>query len=196
MPDSPEALALLTAVGKALADWSGVELQMCSLFQGVSDLPDLDKSRAIFDGVISFEVRLAILDRAMAFEKTDQVETEMWQRMSARLTKFYKKRHELAHFALMSDGERSAISPFLTLDQWTKGAHRHLDLHQIKERDAKFGEIFNAMGWFIGRAKQRRNIPLSGHEPIDPEPPLVPRLRDLANQILEERQRPPKLPQG
>jgi hypothetical protein len=186
----------MAAVGHALSTWSGIELQMCSLFQAVSDIPEKRKARAMFDGVISFEVRVAILDRVMSFEDTDPTETEMWARMSARLTKFYKKRHELAHFALLvpKDGAAS-ISPFLTMARWTDGTPVRLTNSDIADRTEKFVRMFEALFWFIQRAKQRRGEPFEalGLRSIE-ERGLVAHLRDLATQNLARRELPPPPP--
>ena len=58
------------------------------------------KQHEVFGSIISFEVRLAICSRFMAPSSLEEVEQRIWRKMSARLSKFYKKRHEIAHFAI------------------------------------------------------------------------------------------------
>src|SRR5687767_6446361 len=111
---------LLAAVAKALSVWTWVEFQLGLLFHVLAELKDSNRARAIFDGIISFEVRLSILDRLMALEKVDETEAEMWNRLSAKLSKFYKKRHELAHFGLGFRNELPCITPFMTFEKMLK----------------------------------------------------------------------------
>jgi len=157
MDDELPTARLLSGVGGALANWSMVELQMGLLFTILSDIPDRDKAVAIFDGVISFDTRLAILDRLMRFE-TDlsETEAEMWTRLSQRLSKFYKKRHELAHFSLSESGGKLAIAPFLTYEKLFNKSVRYLSVEQVAERGEKFTELESALSWFMVRVCQRR----------------------------------------
>ena len=193
-PPEHDDSELFRAIGAALHNWSLVEMQLSGLFSTLSDIGDQKKSHALFDAIISFETRLAMCDRLMAFESADEVEAETWSRMSARLSKFYKKRHELAHFTMVAWAKEPAISPFLTFEGMFSDQPRLLNLAQVRERSAKFIELHMAIGWFNATAFMRRGK----HEPFPPpdpaEPPLVPRLRALAIQILEERKQSAKSP--
>jgi hypothetical protein len=184
---------ILRAIGQALSNWSAVELQLSALFNMISDIRDTDKAAALFSAIIAFDARLAVVDRLMSMEKADAIEMEMWARMSARLSKFYKKRHELAHFSVDHDAaENPVISPFLSLDKIFNQTRRHLTVVEISERSAKFIELHMTIHWFMNRAYARRASSKEGRERPLKETPLVPRLRELASQILEERKRPPK----
>ena len=190
----PGETSLLRAVGAALSNWSLVELQLSGLFCNLSRI-EQRQARAIFDGIISFEVRLGICDRLMAFQPVSELEAEMWTRLSARLSKFYKKRHELAHFSVLhSDSGAVAIAPFLT-SAAIGGKVRELSTDQIRERSGKFIELHMAVHWFATRAFHGSSRP-PAESPDPQEPPLVPRLRDAASQILEAKKQQNTIPQG
>src|SRR3954468_25002072 len=99
MPYGQNNDALLSAVGSALSLWSFVELRLSSLFSTISGLEDEKKAHIMFAAVVSFEARLAMCDRLMELEDQPDLEKEMWNKFSARMSKFYKKRHALAHFS-------------------------------------------------------------------------------------------------
>ena len=185
--------ALLRTVGASLSNWSLVELQLATLFTALTDMPDQNKANALFATIISFETRLAVCDRLMLLENVDELHSEMWVKMPARLSKFYKKRHELAHFSVGWDpsGEPT-IQPFSTAEKIIYEKVRTLSLEQIRERSAKFIELHMAAGWFASCAFWRRVKSHEGPRPETGEPPLVPRLRELATLSLDERkqQRP------
>jgi hypothetical protein len=124
----------------------------------------------------------------MQHEAIYGLESEMWAKLSAKLSRSYKKRHELAHFSINFDAaEKPVISPFLTDSKLISGTVRHLTLEQIRERSQKFIELHMAVAWFSQRAFWRRAQPDKDPPQDSPEPQLVTRLRALATQSLEER---------
>lgn len=182
--------ALLKAVGAALHNWSLVEIQLSTLFAALSDVPDQNKAHAIFAAILSFDARLAVCDRLMKLENLDELHKEMWTKMSARLSKFYKKRHEVAHFTVGYSGDEEVINPFFTQEKWIYENVRHLTVAQIRERSEKFVQLHLAVHWFSNCAfKRRAQFPLEKAHRLDGGgPPLVLRLLLLATQTLEERQ--------
>lgn len=186
--------AFLASIARSLSRWTSVEFLLGWLFTVLADIENQKKARAVFDGIISLEIRLSIIDRLMAFEEIDELEAEMWARLSARISKLYKKRHELAHFGLGGSGPdetaKPEIVPFQTFDTFVSGTGRHLNREQIIERGEKFLELCGPLMWFITRAAHRRKP--ESPPPTGEEPPLVARLRELATRTLAEReQRPP-----
>jgi hypothetical protein len=181
---------LLKAVGAALHNWSTVEIQLSTLFAALSDIPDQKKAHALFAAILSFEARLAVCDRLMELESLDELHGLMWTKMSARLSKFYKKRHEVAHFTIGYVGDEEVINPFYTQEKWIFGKVRHLTVAQIRERSEKFIQLHMAVGWFANCAfKRRANFPLEKAHALDAGgPPLALQLLLSATQTLEERQ--------
>jgi hypothetical protein len=185
---TPQHDHLLQAVGKALHNWSLVEIQLATLFAHLSDIPDQKKAHAAFSAILSFEARLAVCDRLMLLEEVDELHLEMWAKMFARLSKFYKKRHELAHFSLHhTHKDEPVISPFYTWEKFMFDKVRELTFEQINERAEKFLGLHMALFWFHSLAFRRRVRPTISHEPDRAGPPLVFQLRELAIQSLEER---------
>ena len=183
----PDYDTVLRAVGAALHNWSLIELQLSNLFSVISDPRDQRKAHAVFAAVLSFDARLAICDRLMDLEEADELEKEMWTKLSARISKYYRKRHELAHFTLNHGAQSPAIQPFYTVEKWAFDKVRYLSEEEIRERSRKFIELAQALPWFGAQAFQRRGPSQQPLEPKPEEPPLVPRLRELATQSLEER---------
>lgn len=188
--DVSPTMKLLAAVGAALGAWSIVEIQLCALFYSIADMRSQDKARALFDGIISFEIRVGVVDRLMETEAVDAVEAEMWRRMSAKLTKCYKKRHQIAHFTVLNDPPEVTIAPFFTLTKMNTGTATNLTAKEVFERTQKFGDLTKALNWFQEQAVRRR---WPGGETdllqLREEPPLVLQLRALAIQTLEGRSR-------
>lgn len=195
---------LSIAIVDALAQWGTLEVQIAGLFRSLSDirpaiLRRVPKAYTIFDAIISFDGRLAVIDALMAEEEITPLEAETWNRFSKRLRKLYKRRHGLAHFVLSETGDdvqdrgkwNHEIIPFFSLSALLDGKvnERALGVNQIKEREQHFGEAAAAISYFIEQAEARRGRPLDS--PM-PEPPLVARIRETASQILEERARKPQ----
>lgn len=168
---------ILAAVGQALNNWSIVELQMTTLFDILADMRNNSKARALFESVISFEVRLAMLNKMMAFEDLETEDARIWKKLSSKLTKTYKKRHEVAHFTILASGETVHISPFLTWEAFHADTHRLLSKDEILARGDKFIELAAAINWFRDQAIVRRSRGELSTEILREPPPLVAQLR-------------------
>lgn len=190
--EAPPVVNVMALVGLSLSTWSQVERSLTHAFAVVSGM-EARKAIAMFDSVISLEIRLAMLDRLMQFETHDEVEAEMWERLSVRITKSYKKRHELAHFTIATNlkGEWG-VSPFLTFDKMFDPARTVLTQEVIRERHQRFFLVSEAIDWFKDRALVRRGQPPEGPLRESAEPQLVPQLRELAARTLEERKLRPR----
>lgn len=178
---------LLAALGEALHNWSSVEIQLATLFYTLSEIPRVDKGHAVFSAIVSFETRLDVVDRLVAMFPSSEIHKLKWAKLSSRLSKFYKKRHELAHFSLGSDKDLQTINPFFSLDQYISRNVRHLTLSQVMERGDKFMELQAALHWF----DQYYSIALQGYDEDRISnlqvPPLLIQIHALAAQSLEER---------
>jgi hypothetical protein len=145
MYNVPANIQLLALVGLALSSWSQVERSMTALFVQISRM-DVIRAIALFDGIVSFEVRLAILNRLMTFEDLSELDQETWVRLSKRLAKFYKRRHQLAHFGVGgNDRGEWTISPFLTYDNMHEGKRIHLTQGEVSERNGEFVQLSLAL---------------------------------------------------
>lgn len=162
-------------------------MDLAKLFQGIVGWPNANP-HTLFNAVINFDTRLTLCDRALEAAQFDPVEREMWNKLSARLSKFYKKRHELAHFTVRGAGKDVAIYPFLTTANWRDENLPKLTAPQIAERITKFRELSEALEWFarlMPRTRMPHQRPMLS--PLE-EPPLVVRLRELAIQSLAARE--------
>jgi hypothetical protein len=185
---------ILACVGQALGNWSAIELQLSIVFGNASQMPR-EKARAMFDSIISFDVRMTILDAIMALEQVDEIEAEMWCRMSARLSRLYKKRHEVAHFILINDADAMKIGPFITYEKIHRGNVKRLTAEEIAARSKKFAQQVHLVSWFALRALERHTPGGIGLQLDHATHPNAAPLRALAVQTLEARQsRPPQPP--
>lgn len=191
----PRYRDILFEVGRGLHAWSLVEMELADLFHCIVGWTNANP-HVLFNAVINFDTRVVLCDRAMKFAHFDPVEREIWDKLSARLTKFYKKRHELAHFTLGKTDKESVIYPFLTTANIGDENLSRLTAKQIRERISKFVELRDALNWF-GELMPRTRMPQQRPflQPLE-EPPLVARLRELVTRSLEERkQQPPPEPE-
>jgi len=160
------------------------------VFYSISGIPTLAKAGAIFDAVVAFDARLAILDAAVANDEdlVTSEEKELWACLSAKLRKLYKQRHQVAHFSLIGDiGTAREISPYFTWNKAARNTAKSLSITQIFELSTKFNEASAAVTWF-NAVLQHRKTPPERRRPLLAEPPLIPRLRELAAQKKATRQ--------
>lgn len=177
MEEEAPSWNLLATIGVCLTNWSLVELQMALLFQTILVARDPRKPGALFDTIISFDIRLAVLNRTMQFEDLSDADRALWHRLAARMAKLYKKRHEVAHFTLANDGV--SIAPFMTWNAAISGSQKYLQHSQVAERAVKFYELAEAMRWFTNHVTAMHPESPRYPLPAEEEPPLIARLRAL-----------------
>jgi hypothetical protein len=182
----------MSNIGSALNAWSLVETGMGLVFYSVSGISSPPKAGAIYDAIVAFEGRLAMIDAAI--QSDDHLitsdEKEWWPCFSAKLRKLYKKRHQVAHFSVIPDQSWSAISPYFTWNKAAQNAAKWLTVPQIKELSDRFEEAGSAITWFNG-VLQQRMLPPERRTPQPAEPPLIARMRDSAVQ-KKAAQKPPR----
>ena len=182
MSNQPSKFQILMAqVGATLHAWNQVESAMGLVFLATSGISNFLKAGSIFDSVISFEARIAVLDAAVTHdEKLSADEKEVWLCLSAKLRKLYKKRHEVAHFSLLSedmrDGER--ILPYFTWNKHARNSTKHLTLAQLAERSAKFTAASEAVTW-QSTLRRQKDLPPRANEPPTPTPQMILHIREL-----------------
>jgi hypothetical protein len=176
----------MATLGGALAAWSNVENNMGLLFNAASGIPDMQKSGAIFDAVVAFEARLAVLNATIENDNSlSEEDKELWACLSDRLRKLYKKRHEVAHFSVIGDvPNATSIAPFFTWNKHNRNAIKSLTITQIFERSGKFSEAANAMSWFVNLVQRAKFPPPIRPQPLA-EPDLIVRIRGLIAQKRE-----------
>src|SRR5690242_11018928 len=111
-----EQRAILWSVGDCLQAWSEVEHSLTTLFRYLMNSDQPAKDTGIFSAVISFEARLAMITYLVdEFEKDDFQKS--WAALSNKLTKSYRKRHEVAHFTIIASVKTGipVLSPFYTV---------------------------------------------------------------------------------
>jgi hypothetical protein len=176
---------LMAHVGSALHAWNQVESGMGLLFTVANTAAEMPKWGAIFDAVVSFEARIAVLDATVAhgLNFSDE-EREIWPLLSTRIRKLYKKRHEIAHFSIAHPDDLvsgARISPYFTWNKVSNKTERYLTKADLKVREDRFSQAALAVAWLSERVRWRRN-PEGAYRPQLAEPPLVSHLRELLAQ--------------
>jgi hypothetical protein len=172
---------LMASVGIALHGWAQTEVGLGALFTLVSGIPNVRQAGAIFDSIVDFRSRLAMLDAAFAHSNaTTADEQELWVCVTARLRKLYKRRHEIAHFGIADPDLLAAqrISPFFTMNKFVEETQRYLTVAQILHRSSQFGDAGAAIYWF-NRHISERVRPEKPFPGPDEEPLLIVRIREL-----------------
>jgi hypothetical protein len=168
----------MAAVGSCLNAWAWVENGMGLLFYNVSGIDHMARAGAIFDSVVAFEGRIAMLDAAIDHEPLLSDEEKLiWACLSRRLRKLYKRRHAVAHFSIV-DESYQAISPFFTWNKQAKKTAKTLTIGQISERSRQFSEASAAVSWFGGHM-QSRKLQIPVHPQLIEAPPLILRILEL-----------------
>ncbi|HEY0012797.1 MAG TPA: hypothetical protein VGB79_08095 [Allosphingosinicella sp.] len=182
-------LLLAMGVGTALSSWAGFEVRLTHLYAVLTDMPDQAKACAVFDTIISFEVRLALCNRLMEAEACSELEKAVWRAFKLRAEKLYKKRHGIAHFSIVeATGKRGKktvhLSPFLSQSRLAEGRASLLSAKDLKRRSDEFDELREAIVWFWAQARNRRGLLSEPDQPSSP-PPLLLRLEATVSQTLK-----------
>lgn len=108
-------------VGRCLGMWSSVERSLTLLFLCLHDKIDEPFPLVkVFNGVVSFEVRLSMINLAVQHdERTTEKFRTQWNALFNKLSKSYRKRHEIAHFTIITDhtestSPKTTLQPFYT----------------------------------------------------------------------------------
>lgn len=112
---------LTHAMGKCILAWATVEQALTMLYCGLTEGPGEDSflsSLMIFEGVISLEVRLAMIGKALEWHNRIIPTPELvglraqWDSLKDRLYKKYKRRHKIAHCDIIMIGAEAKLVPF------------------------------------------------------------------------------------
>jgi len=193
-----EAEAFYTQVGRALQEWSQVEDYLFQIFCEVCGIRDGVKAAAVFGSIVAFDARLRVVDTLMRLELKGTEHLPVWSRLAARLAKFYKKRHELAHFSVMTkktgmpDGTqkvRVEFQPFYSMASAMTGRNKTLSSSEIELRIRHFEELREAV-WYFATVFIQKRTPQLGFRLREPD--LIRQLRTLDAQTPEAPAPPPQ----
>jgi len=123
------------------------------------------KAAAVFGSIVAFDARLRVVDTLVCMELKDSEHLPVWSRLATRLAKFYKKRHELAHFSVIKyqtdlpDGDgkiRVEFQPYYSLASAITGRNKTLSSAEIELRIRHFEELREAVWYFVTVFQQKR----------------------------------------
>jgi hypothetical protein len=182
-----KAHAIEAAVGKALASWSGVEIQLANLFCEVSGIPDHRRGQIIMASIINFDARIQVCHEMMRLFGWEARDLKVWDKLFARIQKLQKRRNDVAHFAIIMGNVGGkqvdvCLAPYFSLGNEFRGKVTQLSAAQILERAASFRELDQAVRWYAHLAFTRRK---PGLVTPAPTPDLVLRLQELVEQTPE-----------
>jgi len=196
---SPEELSarvdqLHLHVGRCLGAWSSVERQLTLLFLSLHDKIDEPIPLVnVFNGVVSFEARLSMINSTIRHDEriSEKFKTQ-WNPLFNKLFKTYKKRHEIAHFAIITDHTINPDSPATTLQPFYNSfdpPRVGLTAKDLEERKVSFFDLSHRIErfwWHILLVRGKRDkfrLPITGPDHLL-DNPFVP--------IHEEPQDPPQ----
>jgi hypothetical protein len=184
---------LAVAVGYALSSWTGLENNLTLLFQTIAQMKEEQKALVVMASIVSFDARHKVVCELMDAWDWDGLDLKMWHTLANRIQRQQKRRNELAHFQLVSFGGAKpedchmALVPYFTQAKAYSGITKRLFAADIWERNERFRELAASVSWFTRSAKlsprQRQASP-------EPDTGLIPELRKLASQNLEEDELP------
>ena len=150
---------LLIAVGDCLEAWTAVEIELTKLFMvlnGVRRDAFSHPIRAAYEVVISLEVRIAMI---VAYSRADESLRDDYLphalALGSKVRKYYKKRHEVAHFYPVGRGCAKTVDMFIRpyftearflLDQGTRAERRATEGagHQVQRARRARGAAYPA----------------------------------------------------
>ena len=187
---------LLVSVGDCLHSWAFVELELSNLYMilhGIKRNEFSHPTRAAFEAVISLEVRLHMMCAYVAADIS--IKEDYFphiKALSTQVFKLYKKRHEVAHFMVVSRNRKAGptvmIRPFFTVNAWNAQSGSELDVAQITERTQRFGQLVQCVKRHVQHVGALRKLPPEYYvqagdiafpplekaflSPVSPAPPL------------------------
>jgi hypothetical protein len=183
---------LAAGAGRALAEWGVVELMLTFLFASIVSRttkpihglvrwenadPQNRLSQAMLNAVVGFDVRVALVTATIAESDLRKDLKALWPEIAKRLTKLYKKRHEVAHFMFdqlsYPDGRVEVLlAPFPKTV--TSMDAKRLNRTELDHKAERFNEMGGALHWFMSAVEiQRRRA----KGPRAPAPALIQRAR-------------------
>ncbi len=190
-PDDLEEIA--KAIAFALSDWAFVESALLALFHQISGITPYEKAHAAFSAIVSFDARLDVVDALIPLSGETEINVRIWQKLSEKIGKFYKRRHRLAHFAFVTSTTGIALGTIVKTDMvplWPSDYNAApLRLPEIQERGRKFRELAESIQWFWFLAVTRG---LALESP--PQPPFL--VRKIQNAIVQNQVEPASRPQS
>jgi hypothetical protein len=162
IPAYPEHSEFAQAVGEALHQWSMVELELATLFERVSGIPNRDAAQAAMAAIVSFNARVQVCQAVLAFWELSEDERSAWSALVKRMTNMLKKRNALAHFTILAmeteDGKQIwQLFPYFSLGQLATNNLKQdhimdgLSLQEIRSRGVNFHLLGNALADFSGK---------------------------------------------
>lgn len=166
------AAELYQLIGRCLDAWSMVEVHLSMLFMALHDRPT-GKSplRFAFDSVQSLEVRLSMVHASVINdERNNGLFAERWNTLYNKITRFARKRAQLAHFSLVAEVydppmSQFVVQPFFTLSGISKPKVKPLHRDQLCARREAFTKLADrvlAYTHYINATRRARRAGSSG----------------------------------
>ena len=175
---------LLIAVGDCLEAWTAVEIELTKLFMvlnGVRRDAFSHPIRAAYEVVISLEVRIAMI---VAYSRADESLRDDYLphalALGSKVRKYYKKRHEVAHFYPVGRGCAKTVDmfirPYFTEARFLLNKGPELSAGQLKVRAIKFKELAELVERHTQHVGALRGLPLEHYVQAGDRafPPLCP----------------------
>lgn len=202
---SPHFAELAGLAGQALDQWSHVELELASLFQYLTKMPDAMIAQVAVASIKSFDARVQVVNNIIGLVGLPQLHRDYWKWLYNRLTKLAKKRNEIAHFTIVEWGEDDdmlrkgsektiwRLVPYFSLGRMVMEHSEGLSAKQIRERGQLFNTLYRDVAWLRFEVQMRRGKPKSRPKanPI-PVPDRVLELRAEASRTPKGKRRPPQ----
>jgi hypothetical protein len=138
---------LLASIGSCLNAWSKVEDEITQLFMLIHGYPSSDYRhplRRAFEAVVALEARLSMIKASVSADQLlSRCYSHHFNALYNKVTRSYRKRHEVAHFSLVhregENGEWKILArPFFNWAAFQDNLGAELEPQQIEERQNSF----------------------------------------------------------
>jgi len=161
--------ALTSAIGACIAAWNGVEDELSNLFMLLHSKKPWNYSdplRAAYEAVVSLDVKMQmIVATASADPVTSPVYAKHCVALRNKIMKSYKKRHQVAHFALVwrdeGAGAQIKVRPFFRHAEFLENSGpAELSRLDIEQKRASFGRLADRVHMHAQHVGELKRLPI------------------------------------
>jgi hypothetical protein len=138
MPDESVYVCFYTAYGECFSIWSGVEVNLLSVYMFLLGSSDYEAVAAVFYSTTGFRAKLDMVSAIVSSSKrVAEEDKKAWSALNEKISKYSRRRNELAHNTiffgrLSGSGERKLF--IANPQKPSEGSRLHIhDLLQIQQ---------------------------------------------------------------
>lgn len=176
-----DATPIKVRMADCVIAWAQVEIAMSTLFSVILETDD-KLSYIIWDSIRSFESKLEALTNNVSYRIKDETIKRVWPKLAGKISKYAKKRNEIAHSCLTYCDGKYYLTPYFSIGRIQENQAVFFTIDDLDKRILMFYELEEALSWVLLLAMREKK---GSEEPLPPMPCLINRFQNLSAQIPE-----------